>query len=185
MVEEASAVVFTCTPSAVSPINLDDNPPCENVSGPGGNPDVSGGVFGITDWIEIAKVDGGNGFNINGLLNVTGGGTKSGGWTYEGPGAGDPWLPIMIALKAGNESIAYSIERGSTQGTWSTVDLNNKELSNFTFYQSPTPVPFETDVLPLLGAAVFFGGGMWLKRRRGNVSLNLETSTVESSEDTP
>jgi len=44
-------------------------------------------------------------------------------------------------------------------------------------------VPFESDVLPLVGATILFGGGMWWKRRRGSVSLELENSSPDNSAD--
>ncbi len=31
---------------------------------------------------------------------------------------------------------------------------------------TPTPVPLESDALPIVGAAAFMAGGLWFKRRR-------------------
>ena len=41
------------------------------------------------------------------------------------------------------------------------------------FEQTIQAVPFESDVLPLLGATILFGGGMWWKRRRGAGQIDL------------
>jgi hypothetical protein len=44
-------------------------------------------------------------------------------------------------------------------------------------------VPFESDVLPLVGATILFGGGMWWKRRRGTGQLDLTGQRVEKEQD--
>ncbi|MEB3189576.1 MAG: hypothetical protein VKL42_04450 [Snowella sp.] len=42
------------------------------------------------------------------------------------------------------------------------------------------PVPWETDVLPLVGATLLFGGGVWWKRRRAAASqLDLTGQGLE------
>ncbi|MFN5513297.1 MAG: hypothetical protein ACK5CA_00710 [Cyanobacteriota bacterium] len=36
---------------------------------------------------------------------------------------------------------------------------------------SATPVPLETDALPVVGSAVFMAGGLWWKRRRAQAKV--------------
>ena len=36
-----------------------------------------------------------------------------------------------------------------------------------------TPVPIETDALPILGAVAFMGAGFWFKRRQAQAKANL------------
>ena len=42
-----------------------------------------------------------------------------------------------------------------------------------------TPVPLESDALPIVGAAAFMAGGMWWKHRRAQAKANLDFLGVE------
>ncbi|MBJ7901507.1 MAG: hypothetical protein GC158_16675 [Cyanobacteria bacterium RI_101] len=43
-----------------------------------------------------------------------------------------------------------------------------------------TPVPLESDALPIVGAAAFMAGGLWFKRRRAQAKANLDFLGVAS-----
>ena len=38
-------------------------------------------------------------------------------------------------------------------------------MSEVAFRESATPVPWETDALPVIGSVLFFAGGVWAKRK--------------------
>jgi hypothetical protein len=42
---------------------------------------------------------------------------------------------------------------------------------NLTLNGTATPVPFESDALPVVGSAAFMAGGLWWKRRRGQAKV--------------
>jgi hypothetical protein len=44
---------------------------------------------------------------------------------------------------------------------------------------SATPVPLESDALPIVGAAAFMAGGFWFKRRRAQAKADLEFLTAD------
>ena len=102
------------------------------------------GLFGSTDWAELAKDDGtvtgGIGLSVNSLN------ASSGSWSVNS-GALDLFARVVLALKAGNTFAAYLYEPGSSagsSGTWATGALDGKDLSHFTIYtsgMSAVPVP--------------------------------------------
>ena len=80
--------------------------------------------------------------------------------------------PVGV-LQSGNALSTTGFSIGSDSGylldtTEGAIDFTD----NVTFNNdgggtlTASPVPWETDVLPLIGATIFFGGGMWIKRRR-------------------
>ena len=103
------------------------------------------GLFGSTDWVELAKQDdtgvsGGIGLSVNSLD------ADSGSWSVN-PGALDIFARVVLILKAGPTFAAYLYEPGSnagSSGSWATGALDDKDLSHFTIYTSgisPVPVP--------------------------------------------
>jgi hypothetical protein len=81
----------------------------------------------------------------------------SGTWNY----APDPGqlFPTMVAIKAGNAWFFYSIIAGTLSGNWDTALLDNKNLSDITFYdgasiENPLP-PAAILFLSALGLAGF------------------------------
>jgi hypothetical protein len=80
-------------------------------------------------------------------------------------------LPISGTLTTGDR-IGFSV--GGTEYL----------ITNFGVFQdggffsqgnfSATPVPLESDALPIVGSVVFMAGGLWFKRRRAQAKANLE-----------
>jgi hypothetical protein len=99
------------------------------------------GLFGYTDWVELAKDDGVVTGDIG--LSVDSLDATSGSWSVNS-GALDLFARVVLVLKAGSTFVAYLYEPGSnagSSGTWDTVALDNKDLSHFAIYASPVPVP--------------------------------------------
>lgn len=187
MVEKASAI--TLVPNTTCSVaNLTTSSQCSGIySGNDSNQDVTG-LFSPPNygWTEVAKAEGpenGSPWTNNGLTVMFNNAQRtSGTWSYTNPS--QSLNPFMFILKGGPTFSAYLIPSGVTSGTWNTQDLltggNNPQrgpgLSHFSVYKDPTPVPIESDALPVLGATIFFGSGMWLKQRRRKARLTLKDS---------
>ncbi|MFM1841973.1 MAG: hypothetical protein RLZZ490_709 [Cyanobacteriota bacterium] len=63
---------------------------------------------------------------------------------------------------------SFTIQQ-STDVTNGVVDVNNSTLAF-----SATPVPLETDSLPVIGSTVLFGLGLWGKRKLAQKQINQE-----------
>ena len=129
---------------------------CINVSGNNENQNVntiiSGGLFGISNWIEVAGSVGA-GSTVGPL--TAGAGTTSGTWSVPSFGYTDAFLVV----KGGDNFAAYLLNTLFTSGDWSTLGLlvgnadhpNHPDLSHLALYEGgsvvenntpiPTPVP--------------------------------------------
>ena len=102
------------------------------------------GLFGHTDWDQLAKDDGtvtgGIGLSVNSLD------AASGTWSVNA-GALSTFARVVLILKAGPTFSAYLYEPGSNvgdSGSWATSALDGKDLSHFSIYTSgisAVPVP--------------------------------------------
>ena len=137
-------------------------------SGNDSNQDLSG-LFNISDWTEVAKVDmsdagvGGN----DGILTV-GNGSTTGSWSVSSA----PSSPFMIVLKGGPTFSAYLMDGSVTSGSWFTTGIekgNGKagpDLSHLTVYEA-VPEP-----LTILGAGAAISFGTAFKRKLGKGKKN-------------
>lgn len=150
MLSVTSASALTLTGNVTCSIaNLSGSTACEGAFvGNDANQNLDG-LFSITGWTEINKVDSDSG--TDGDLTVTGGGT-SGGWSFD-YGINDP---VMFVLKGGNSFSAYLMDLSVTSGTWNTDGIEkgngqpNPGLSHFAVYSGgtngggnppPNPIP--------------------------------------------
>jgi len=198
----ASAVLALGLSGAAQALTLLDGPGCDTsqlttsddcagtYSGNDANQNLDG-LFGQSDWEEIAKVDSDQG--TDGILTVTANqpapellnlvaqveteedeGATGGGWSVTG---WDGWSTVMAVLKGGNSFSAYLLDLTDTSGQWNTLGLakgNGKPgpgLSHFTLYgiegQTPPPstIPLPAAGWLMLGA---IGGlGLAARRRKG------------------
>jgi hypothetical protein len=68
----------------------------------------------------------------------------------------------------------FSKDKGATPiFVKTTLTVDSEDVPNLGGTFDAQEVPWETDVLPLVGATLLFGGGMWWKRRRGASQLDL------------
>ena len=76
------------------------------------------------------------------------------------------------SVLAGNlSSFTESYTRGivvNSEGASAAIE------ENITPAGTATPVPLESDALPVVGAAAFMAGSLWFKRRRAQAKSNLE-----------
>lgn len=114
-------------------------------------------------------------------------GTISFDWSYEpfDPGIGDDsafyllnGTPVLLATNNGNTQtslspISLTIADGDTFGFRVSTESNSGGSGAFTVNNfTATPVPFESDTLPVLLSLGFLGAGVWLKRRKaGKINL--------------
>ena len=134
----------------------------------GSGPLPAGGLFGISTWDEVARVnepDESDGiltvdYNIPDGSNLTAGTWSVTSWTGV--------ASAMLVVKASNEFIAYLLDiTAGTSGTWSTAGLTNKngnlqDVSHITLYTTPAAIP-----LPAAGWALLMAlGGLGLAARR-------------------
>ncbi len=178
----ASAPAAAVTASGCSIANVAVSTACK-ASIPGGNGgnvtatemNGSGGVFGITTWSSLGKIDttkAGGAF-AGGFLSVTSGaGNASGTWSLAPGTAFAPGGSYALVLKGATANVAYLLDTAFGSGTWTNADLwtpngkNNAGLSNMTLFGTATPAP-----IPLPAAAwLLLGGlggiGMIARRRR-------------------
>lgn len=137
-----------------------------NVNDPDGDSsDGMEGIFGISTWSEIARIDAPG--TSDGILSMTYTNGKSGGWSVSS------WAGIaqaMLVVKGSNGFIAYLMDLSSTSGTWNTVGLLNNggrqpDISHLTLYTTsgPAPIPLPAAGFLLLGA---LGGLAALRRKK-------------------
>jgi hypothetical protein len=94
----------------------------------------------------------------------------------------NPSPPVNFSASTSSGSTGNTITGVISTLTVSTTTndfgLNEGFTSN---YQA---VPWETDVLPLVGATALFAGAVWWKRRRGAEALDLSEATPDSEQMT-
>ncbi len=144
------------------------------------------GMFGVTDWDQIAKINfpdnyGGGTLSSNGFLTITGD-TETGIWSISASVL-SAWENVMLIFKAANDNadvfpgavIGYLINsspgtyespvfgiqggKGPLAGTFKTKDISHISL----YVSTPAAVPVPAAGLLLLGA---LGGLAALRRRR-------------------
>lgn len=138
-----------------------------------GNDDATGlndeVLFGISDWVELAKVDAQSGTVTN---FITVGAPSSGTQTWGFDGTFDPFsfANLTFVLKGGPTFSAYLWDGIATSGTFDTDGIltggggAGPDLSHFTLYGSNSePVP-EPSSLALIAFGLAFLA--WRSRRR-------------------
>lgn len=131
----------------------------------------AGAFFGINTWEELSKDEGGGNISGNIDLTVVSVGSPSGTWSFN-PNVWNNYTSIAIALKDGNylgnagpPSIwwsAYLLAPDISSGTW---DFGwDKELSHFTVYGDPAPIP-EPATMLLFGTGLAGLAGFARKRK--------------------
>ncbi|MFN5515549.1 MAG: hypothetical protein ACK5CA_12615 [Cyanobacteriota bacterium] len=88
---------------------------------------------------------------------------------FANPLTGTPGETIALELFT-------SVFRGNGTPTLTSVLIDSSNLGSVT----ATPVPLESDALPIVGAAAFMAGGLWFKRHRAQAKANLDFLSVES-----
>ena len=150
---------------------------CDGVFQKNGQPDAADfnklAIFGISDWVQINKVDNKTG-SEDGVLTVTKIGREKGEWSFTT--SSSAYTTYMAVLKGGNFFTGFLLKGGLDDGIkrdWSvigaTTDTKDKsrDLSNFALYGSKiTVIP-----LPAAGwllVSVFGGLGVanHLRKRR-------------------
>ena len=151
--------------------------------GPGGNVretemNAAPGVFGITNWVSIEKLDTTNGVDdLTGsfILLTSNAGNTSGTWSLAPGFFFAPGASYAFALKGATNNVVYLMDTAFTSGNWTNDDIPPQGggpnpptpgLSNLTLFGteplSQVPLPA---ALPMLGAAVV-GLGFLAGRRR-------------------
>lgn len=95
--------------------------------------------------------------------SVTGLGSNSGTWSLSG------FLVNFIAVKAGSNFVLYQLATPTSSGSWSTVDLGNKNLSHLEFFGTMAPVPEPATWAMLIAGMGIVGASM--RRRKAAVSF--------------
>jgi hypothetical protein len=156
--------------------NVTTSTACLNESGNNENQNlntmVSGGLFGISNWSEVAGSVGA-GSTVGPL--TSGAGTQSGTWSVTGFGG---YSDALLVVKGGNGFAAYWLDTLFTSGTWSTLGLtvgngNNPDLSHLALYEggtqvSQTPIP---GALWLMGSVLAGMAGLGRWRRKDPPAL--------------
>jgi hypothetical protein len=66
---------------------------------------------------------------------------------------------------AKGEAISENTQCVRTRNITSNAGGALAGMSEVAFRESATPVPWETDALPVIGSVLFFAGGVWAKRK--------------------
>ncbi|MFN5513792.1 MAG: hypothetical protein ACK5CA_03340 [Cyanobacteriota bacterium] len=90
-----------------------------------------------------------------------------------------------VVLSRIYSSTSFSTDDYSATNFWITIPTANplnQDLKNnvVTTLGPATPVPIESDALPIVGAAAFMADGIWYKRRRAQAKANLDFLGVAS-----
>lgn len=98
-------------------------------------------------------------------------------------------FPTGRALNVGNGSgspatAPFLVPAGSTVTVRATFPALGKAQTGLSGLEVQA-VPWETDVLPLVGATILFGGGMWWKRRRQASQIALAPTPDHGDSPTP
>ena len=128
------------------------------------------GIFGLTGWNELLKVNGSSGEESGSgiTLKVTANGAEtSGSWEVQSFAG---FEDVMFVLKGGNTFSAFLMNTSILSGTWNNLSIfnpsgGNSGLSHFTVYATGTPA-----VIPLPAAGLLLisalGGLAAMRRKR-------------------
>ena len=89
---------------------------------------------------------------------------------------------FSLAVQTGNQALLASVTFVNSND--SIFDMGNNWRSEdsrnlYPIARTITTASWKTSVLPLIGATVFFSGGMWLKRKQEEKSLAVLEETKE------
>jgi hypothetical protein len=107
-----------------------------------------------------------NNAHLNGILNPA---FRSIGLYFATPLNGTPGQ--NVALSTSSSPSSY-VTRGGFPNSFNEFITSGSLTA--------TPVPLESDALPIVGAVAFMAGGMWFKRRRVQAKANLDFLGVAS-----
>jgi hypothetical protein len=120
---------------------------------------ISGGLFGISNWVELAGSVGAS--STVGPLTA-GAGTTSGTWSVPSFSHTEAFLVV----KGGNGFAAYLLNTLFTSGSWSTLGLivgkkgNHPDLSHLALYEGGSVVENDVPIPTPLPGAIWLLGSM-------------------------
>lgn len=119
-------------------------------------------LFSIDDWSFADKIDNiDEGITLGDFFKITftdfvieNGKTeaKAGTWELLAGFSFAPGESYAIALKSATSSFVYLLDPAFSSGTWSTVDLGGKAISNMTLFGTVAPIPLPAAGFLMLGA---------------------------------
>ncbi|MFN5514156.1 MAG: hypothetical protein ACK5CA_05245, partial [Cyanobacteriota bacterium] len=100
---------------------------------------------------------------------------------YQGPSNtfqwnGTPSSPLLsdfagISFDTTSELVNMYVEGSGSFDPVNSTFTNFAGTDNSIVSSTVTPVPLETDALPVVGAAAFMGGGIWWKKKRAGAKV--------------
>jgi hypothetical protein len=177
-------VVFSYTGSITDFNNLGSS--SSGINGVGAfNAEPTGGAFfdigsGNFDLYPNIPVNGPTGFGSNNTTVFANSNTGSYFALFVGTSLGlivpDGYTAGTTISGTSTYNSATLASLGITPGTYIWT-LGNTARDTITL--NATPVPLESDALPIVGSVVFMAGGLWFKRRRAQAKANLEFLTAD------